>query len=315
MGVTRASTAAEDVAYVIERRAGALGAYDPAVEVGLRTAKKRVDERGVVTHSTWFSWDGARLADDTRFYAIVTDLVGTPTELVTPDGRVAWHQTASLWGTTITASTAETDCALRFPGQYRDEETGLNYNYFRYYDPSTGAYASADPLGLAPAANHHAYVTNPLDAVDPWGLSPYKPGAKENLSPTDRASYDNLRAAVDRSASRTPAQIRAGLSPEQIAAGKREPYLQSMFAGSEIEKGAANDPAVLGDPNITHLGTSSPGQQVPDFKIGSGGYGVDVTGGSSSSFSSHMGRPYIDHGDQIMQYPSLSPGDLSQIFK
>src|SRR5262249_60265970 len=35
---------------------------------------------------------------DSRFHAIVTDLVGTPTELVTPDGRIAWHQTTSLWG-------------------------------------------------------------------------------------------------------------------------------------------------------------------------------------------------------------------------
>ena len=28
-------------------------------------------------------------------------------------------------------------------------ETGLYYNRFKYYDPSTGAYISQDPIGLA----------------------------------------------------------------------------------------------------------------------------------------------------------------------
>lgn len=335
--------------------------YDP---LGRRTAKRRLDENGAVADTTWFSWDGAQLAEqttvtrdgranaiswdwdpgthrpatqvrrswavgapqpeiDTAFYAIVTDLVGTPSELLTVDGRVAWEQTTTLWGTPLPAragsaapgASSQVECPLRFPGQYADAETGLNYNYFRYYDPATGAYASPDPLGLAPAPNHHAYVDNPLAAIDPWGLSPYPPGAKENLSDADRASYDRLREAVDRSANRSPAQIRAGLSTDQIAAGQREPYLQSMFAGSEIEKGVADDPAVRGDPNIAHLGTSSPGQRVPDFTIGNGGYNVDVTGGSASSLSTHLGRSYIQHADQVMQYPTLSPSVLKEIFK
>ena len=36
---------------------------------------------------------------------------------------------------------------LRFPGQYHDRETGLHYNFHRYYDPETGRYLSHDPLG------------------------------------------------------------------------------------------------------------------------------------------------------------------------
>ena len=41
------------------------------------------------------------------------------------------------------------DCPFRYQGQYEDSETGLYYNRFRYYDPSTGAYISQDPIGLA----------------------------------------------------------------------------------------------------------------------------------------------------------------------
>lgn len=40
-------------------------------------------------------------------------------------------------------------CALRFPGQYEDEESGLHYNRYRHYDPETGQYLCADPIGLA----------------------------------------------------------------------------------------------------------------------------------------------------------------------
>lgn len=64
------------------------------------------------------------------------------------------------------------DCPLRFPGQYADEETGLHYNYFRYYDPENARYISPDPLGLEPAVNHHAYVLNALGWTDPLGLAP-----------------------------------------------------------------------------------------------------------------------------------------------
>ena len=107
---------------------------------------------------------------DQRFYSIVTDLVGTPTELVDTDGALAWHATSTLWGRTAYRSVS-TDMPLRFPGQYFDTETGLHYNYHRYYDPYTGRYISTDPLGLAPAPNPNTYVHNPHTWTDPLGLA------------------------------------------------------------------------------------------------------------------------------------------------
>jgi RHS repeat-associated protein len=60
---------------------------------------------------------------------------------------------------------------VRFPGQYFDGETGLHYNYFRYYDPSTGRYVTSDPVGLAAGYNTFRYVKNsPLKYFDNLGL-------------------------------------------------------------------------------------------------------------------------------------------------
>jgi RHS repeat-associated protein len=64
----------------------------------------------------------------------------------------------------------------RFPGQYHDEESGLHYNFHRYYDPGAGRYISPDPLGLAPAPNPYSYPTNPTGWVDPLGLNPCQGG-------------------------------------------------------------------------------------------------------------------------------------------
>ncbi|WP_307856405.1 RHS repeat-associated core domain-containing protein [Catenulispora pinistramenti] len=119
------------------------------------------------------SWaaDADQSRIDETFHAIVTDLIGTPTELVTPDGQIAWRTTTTLWGRTIsTRADADVDCPLRFPGQYYDDETGLHYNLNRYYDPDTANYLTPDPLGLGPSPNDHSYVLNPLTFFDPLGL-------------------------------------------------------------------------------------------------------------------------------------------------
>lgn len=107
-----------------------------------------------------------------RFHAVITDSIGTPMELVDPAGEIAWQHRTTLWGTALPApeGTGAVECGIRFPGQYADEETGLNYNYFRHYDGEVAGYVSPDPLGLEPAPNHHGYVTNPLSLSDVLGL-------------------------------------------------------------------------------------------------------------------------------------------------
>ncbi|MDT0305459.1 RHS repeat-associated core domain-containing protein [Streptomyces sp. DSM 44917] len=107
---------------------------------------------------------------DRRFFSIVTDVIGTPTELISEQGEIAWRRRSTLWGITAWAKEASTFTPLRFPGQYYDPESGLHYNYHRYYSPETARYLSPDPMGLAPAPNPMAYVHNPHTWLDPLGL-------------------------------------------------------------------------------------------------------------------------------------------------
>lgn len=135
---------------------------------------------------------------DERFFAIVTDLVGTPTELVSAAGDVAWRGMSTLWGTTSWNQGATAYTPLRFPGQYFDPETGLHYNYFRYYDPATALYTSPDPLGLEAGPHPRAYVLNPLSWIDYLGLLTCSENAKllgENMAREGRPVASGQAAA------------------------------------------------------------------------------------------------------------------------
>jgi RHS repeat-associated protein len=62
---------------------------------------------------------------------------------------------------------------LRFPGQQYDDGTGYYYNVLRDYNPITGRYLQADPIGLEGGMSRYGYVYgNPLSFVDPNGLTP-----------------------------------------------------------------------------------------------------------------------------------------------
>ena len=69
-----------------------------------------------------------------------------------------------------------TDQSIRFQGQWHDEETGLHYNRFRYYDPEVGRFIHQDPIGLLGGFNLYQYAPNPFDWIDPAGLAGWNYG-------------------------------------------------------------------------------------------------------------------------------------------
>jgi RHS repeat-associated protein len=104
------------------------------------------------------------------------DQLNTPRTATDETGKVVWRWDSEAFGSTSPVDDPDGDGAkvtinLRFPGQYYDQESGLYYNWHRYYDPYTGRYISSDPIGLKGGINTFAYVTNnPLRFIDPLGL-------------------------------------------------------------------------------------------------------------------------------------------------
>lgn len=108
---------------------------------------------------------------DGRYYPIVTDYLGTPTAMFDDKGEKVWSADISVWGNLRNLEGERQTCPFRWPGQYEDEETGLYYNRFRYYDPDAGQYVSQDPIRLnAAKLNLASYPSDPLAWCDPLGL-------------------------------------------------------------------------------------------------------------------------------------------------
>ncbi len=165
--------------------------YDP---LGRRIAKVTPDGE------TRFVYDGAKLLQETRaeqcrtylfepggfrplacidqvggaasqVYYYHLDHLGTPRELTDAAGKIVWSARYRAYGALALADVADIDNPLRFQGQYFDAETGLHYNLHRYYDPQAGRFIHQDPIGLTGGVNLFQYAVNPVNWVDPLGLT------------------------------------------------------------------------------------------------------------------------------------------------
>ena len=105
-----------------------------------------------------------------------SDHLNTPRLATNAQAQVIWRWEGTAFGDTYPNEDVDGDgklttINLRFAGQYYDAESGLHYNWNRYYDPRIGRYVTSDPIGLRASLNTYAYVdNNPLRFVDPMGL-------------------------------------------------------------------------------------------------------------------------------------------------
>ncbi len=116
-------------------------------------------------------------------YYYINDHLGTPQQLIDASGVLVWQAAYLPFGEAqvVTESVGNN---IRFPGQYYDSETGLHYNWHRFYDPTTGRYISADPIGLEGGLNLYSYANqNPVNFIDPEGLKTCGSGWNEPIVP------------------------------------------------------------------------------------------------------------------------------------
>lgn len=119
----------------------------------------------------WLGNQRLAMVQGANLYYTHVDHLGTVQMLTDGSGGVAWAADYKPFGE-VTVTMASVENNLRFPGQYYDVESGLHYNYFRGYDPTTGRYVESDPMGLDAGLNTYIYtLANPLTYMDIFGLS------------------------------------------------------------------------------------------------------------------------------------------------
>ncbi|QWP76606.1 RHS repeat protein [Lysobacter sp. K5869] len=160
---------------------------------------------------------------------VETDHLGTPRAVIDPARNVAvwaWNAKSEVFGNDSPNQDPDSDGTafvfnMRFPGQRYDATSGLFYNYLRDYDPTTGRYMQADPIGLKGGISLYGYVSgSPTSYIDPFGL------AKMNLFPEDHrpgSTWDSFNRLPDSETEcligghGTPFEL-AGHSPTALAA-------------------------------------------------------------------------------------------------
>ena len=126
-------------------------------------------------HSTWLFEDDSfspicKIEDD-AIYSVIKDHIGEPRELIDENGSIVWSASYCSFGEIDNLKVNETDCPIRFQGQYFDNETGLCYNRFRYFEPSTSLFISQDPIGISNLLNFYQYALSVWNWIDPVGMT------------------------------------------------------------------------------------------------------------------------------------------------
>lgn len=122
------------------------------------------------------SMNPVQFEDSSGIYTVHNDHLQTARAVTNGSEQVVWSARQEAFGSVVVDADPDGNGDSitynpRFPGQYYDVESGLHYNYHRFYDPGIGRYITSDPIGLTADINTYSYVSaKPLKYFDPLGL-------------------------------------------------------------------------------------------------------------------------------------------------
>ena len=117
----------------------------------------------------WTTEEGENRQETNYFHC---DQIGIPREMTDKDGNLVWFGDYYGWGklkseTNISGTAHQ---PFRLQNQYADCETGLHYNFFRYYEPDAGPFVNQDPIGLLGGSNLYRFAPNAQGWTDLSGF-------------------------------------------------------------------------------------------------------------------------------------------------
>ena len=197
------------------------------------------------------------------------DQIGIPREMTDKDGNLLWFGNYTGWGR-LKEETRVTDSAyqpFRLQNQYADRETGLHYNFFRYYEPDAGRFVNQDPIGLWGGSNFYWFARNSQEWIDPLGLSAISMDAAIDLAlkflkedvpaqiidgPTGIQVIQNY----EENGKKMTKRVGFDVNPGSCHVQKLGPHLnlQTQVNGKIIKKGKLADPHLPIDPSTIKKG-------------------------------------------------------------
>ena len=144
----------------------------------------------------WTTADGESCQQTHYFHC---DQIGIPREMTDKDGNLLWFGNYTGWGrlkeeTKVTYNAYQ---PFRLQNQYADRETGLHYNFFRYYEPDAGRFVNQDPIGLLGDENFYIFSPNVYDWIDPLGLKKKASDRKPKFVSTKSTGRTKPRNALE----------------------------------------------------------------------------------------------------------------------